>query len=146
MCYLQHQLDEAQQRAADLHTQCLRDGEAMASLEGELDAVREKSRTEKTLRHSLEEEVARLKQQLAERSSEGPDTHSTAVATQEELCQLKDELDSKNRELESVQHTNTQLSQELETLKEKTRQLQLEKDKVMSDLITLRKSHRNMER
>ena len=59
---------------------------------------------------------------------------------------LSVELTAVSSQLEIAQHKNTQLIEEMERVKERTRQLQLEKDKVMSDFIALKKSQKNKER
>ena len=127
--FSQHQLEEAQHKTAQLYSQTLQDGETVSSLQGELDAMREH-----TLR--LEEKVAKLNQELAVAME------TTATASNG----LSVELTAVSSQLEIAQHKNTQLIEEMERVKERTRQLQLEKDKVMSDFIALKKSQKNKER
>ena len=119
-------LEEAHLKTNELYTQTLQDGETVSSLQGELDAMREQS-----LR--LEEKIEKLNQQLADVAME------TTTASNTELLSVRSQLDEAQRE-------NTQLKVEMETLRERTRQLQLEKDKAMSDLIALKKSQKNRER
>lgn len=122
---LQHMLEEAQQKTNALYTQTLQDGETVSSLQGELDAMREQS-----LR--LEEKVEKLNQELSV-------AMETATSSNAELLSVRSQL-------EEAEEKNAQLTKEIERVTERTRQLQLEKDKAMSDLIALKKSQKNRER
>ena len=55
-------------------------------------------------------------------------------------------LKEKNQELEEFQHKIVELNEQLRTTEERRKQLQIEKEKAVSDLITMRKSIKEKER
>lgn len=138
----QHELEEAQQCVARLETQSHRDGDQLSKLEGEMDVLREKLECEMTQRQSVEEEIRQLK--LASRGDDSTDSQQSQAG--DDMSELRAELVTRDKQLETLQQSTSELEEEVEGLKDKVRQLQVEKDKALSDLITLRKSHRNIER
>ena len=113
-----------------------------------MDALREKLEHETHQRRSVEEELAQLKSRPEPVPKEGGDSEGLqqSATANGELSQLEAELASKNKKLDDLVQTTAVLEAEVAGLKEKARQLQVEKDKAVSDLIALRKSHKIIER
>ena len=142
-CYTQHELEEAQQLVIVLRSQSRREADQISKLEGEVDALREKLVCEAHQRQSVEEELAELKSKPELLSIKGEDLQQSS---DEEVSHLKAEMASKDKKLDGLFQTTAVLEGEIVVHKEKARLLQIEKDKAVSDLIALRKSHRNIER
>ena len=128
-----------------LRNQSQRESDQISKLQGELDALQEKLKHEVHQRQSVEEELAEIKSRPELLSTKREDLQQIH-ASDEEVSQLREEMVSKNNKLDSLLQTAAELEGEIVVLKEKARRLQTEKDKAVSDLIALRKSHRSIEK
>ncbi|WAR29334.1 CC150-like protein [Mya arenaria] len=125
------ELVEANEKlTATLHTTGEEHNKINAQLRRELETERKKSRDKEV----VEDEASRLKDSVAELSSENIDLRKKIKRSEEEVCKLQGRLSSKDAELTQ---TADGFSKELASLRDQLQQQNKERDQILKDKGTL---------